>query len=112
MKIISFIERRQTDVIQRILRHCGLWEGALRTLATTRAPPLARTPSPAALELVPNDEFLEYRRRENQQNQPGELQLEEKWEEKWGHSSLYVFVNLAAKVECPRCFPCGRSRAS
>ena len=75
MKIISFIERRQTDVIQRILRHCGLWEGALRTLATTRAPPLARTPSPAALELVPNDEFLEYRRRENQQNQPGELQL-------------------------------------
>ena len=26
MKIISFIERRQTDVIEKILRHCGLWE--------------------------------------------------------------------------------------
>ena len=25
MKIISFIERRQRDVIERILRHCGLW---------------------------------------------------------------------------------------
>ena len=24
MKIISFIERRQRDVIERILRHCGL----------------------------------------------------------------------------------------
>ena len=33
MKIISFIERRQQDVIERILRHCGLWEGPLRTLA-------------------------------------------------------------------------------
>ena len=27
MKVISFIERRQQDVIERILRHCGLWEG-------------------------------------------------------------------------------------
>ncbi len=25
-KIISFIERHQTDVIEKILRHCGLWE--------------------------------------------------------------------------------------
>jgi hypothetical protein len=78
MKIISFIERRQQEVIERILRHCGLWEGPLRTLATARAPPLACTPSPAApgeLELVPDGEFLEYQRRENQENQPGELQL-------------------------------------
>jgi hypothetical protein len=30
MKIVSFIERRQTDVIERILQHCGLWEGPLR----------------------------------------------------------------------------------
>jgi hypothetical protein len=36
MKIISFIERRQTDVIQRILLHCGLWEGPLRTRASAR----------------------------------------------------------------------------
>jgi len=26
MKIISFIERRQREVIERILRRCGLWE--------------------------------------------------------------------------------------
>jgi hypothetical protein len=29
-----FIERQQTDVIEKILRHCGLWEEA-----TARAPP-------------------------------------------------------------------------
>ena len=26
MEIIAFIERHQTDVIEEILRHCGLWE--------------------------------------------------------------------------------------
>ena len=78
MKIVSFIERSQQEVIERILRHCGLWEGPLRTLANARAPPPAPTPSPAApgkLELVPDGEFLEHQRRENQENQPGELQL-------------------------------------
>ena len=25
-KIISFIERRQHEVIEKILRHCGLWK--------------------------------------------------------------------------------------
>lgn len=28
MKIIAFIERHQTEVIEKILRHCGLWEAA------------------------------------------------------------------------------------
>lgn len=28
MKIIRFIERRQREVIEKILRHCGLWEEA------------------------------------------------------------------------------------
>jgi len=28
MKIIGFIERRQSEVIEKILRHCGLWEEA------------------------------------------------------------------------------------
>jgi len=28
MKIIAFIERRQTEVVEKILRHCGLWEEA------------------------------------------------------------------------------------
>jgi hypothetical protein len=26
MRIIAFIERRQAEVIETILRHCGLWE--------------------------------------------------------------------------------------
>jgi hypothetical protein len=28
MKIIAFIERRQAEVVEKILRHCGLWEEA------------------------------------------------------------------------------------
>ena len=36
---IAFIERCQRDVVAKILQHCGLWEGSLRTLATARAPP-------------------------------------------------------------------------
>ena len=78
MKLISFIERRQQEVIERILHHCGLWEGPLRTLATARAPPLASAPSPVESgepRHVSDDEFLEYQRRENQEHQPGELQL-------------------------------------
>jgi hypothetical protein len=35
MKIISFIERHQREVIEKILRHCGLWEEA-----SVRAPPV------------------------------------------------------------------------
>jgi hypothetical protein len=34
LKIISFIERRQREVIEKILRHCGLWEEP-----SARAPP-------------------------------------------------------------------------
>ena len=37
MKVISFIERNQSAVIERILRHCGLWEEA-----PARAPPPVR----------------------------------------------------------------------
>ena len=40
MKIIAFIERRQTEVVEKILRHCGLWEEA-----PARAPP--SVPEPA-----------------------------------------------------------------
>lgn len=62
MKIISFIERRQADVIERVLRQWGLWEGPLHTLANPRAPPHAaeRTPSaPHKLECVPDSKYLE-----------------------------------------------------
>ena len=40
MKVISFIERHQSDVIEKILRHCGLWKET-----STRAPPVAVQPS-------------------------------------------------------------------
>jgi hypothetical protein len=76
MKIISFIERRQHEVIEKILRHCGLWEGPIRTLASARAPPRggARRAADAAgeLELVPDAEFLESQRLESQPSQPRE----------------------------------------
>ena len=35
MKIIRFIERRQSEVIEKILRHCGMWEQN-----AARAPPV------------------------------------------------------------------------
>jgi hypothetical protein len=60
MKIVSFIERCQADVIERILRHCGLWEGPLRTLASARAPPHGSPPDPddpCDLKFVPDPEF-------------------------------------------------------
>ena len=37
MKIIAFIERGQTELIEKILRHCGLWEED-----SARAPPAPR----------------------------------------------------------------------
>jgi hypothetical protein len=81
MKIIGFIERDQSDVIERILHHCGLWEGPIRTLASPRAPPSARQAAATAgdLELVPDAEFLESQRLaarlEKQSVRPRELQL-------------------------------------
>ena len=77
MKIISFIERCQADVIERILRHCGLWEGPIRTLASARAPPGSKPCSaePRELELVLDGESLEFERLERQQAEPRELQL-------------------------------------
>jgi hypothetical protein len=35
MKVISFIERHRTDVIEKILKHCGLWKET-----PPRAPPV------------------------------------------------------------------------
>ena len=40
MKIIAFIERHQGEVIEKILRHCGLWEEA-----AARAPPPVPEPT-------------------------------------------------------------------
>ena len=37
LEIIAFIEGHQTDVIEKILRHCGLWDEP-----SARAPPSAK----------------------------------------------------------------------
>jgi hypothetical protein len=61
MKVVSFIERCQRDVVEKILRHCGLWEGPLRTLADPRGPPGRFEESldePRELQLVLDPEFL------------------------------------------------------
>ena len=60
MKVISFIERRQHEVIERILRHCGLWEGPIRTLPSPRAPPASGrgADEPHQLQLVLDPEYL------------------------------------------------------
>ena len=61
MKIISFIERRQRAVIERILRHCNLWQGPVRTLVNARGPPSDAqqdSAEPHELQLVLDPEFL------------------------------------------------------
>ena len=57
MKIVGFIEKRdQADVIERILKHCGLWDRP-----ASRAPPQATGPpvQPVLdLEYVNDEDFL------------------------------------------------------
>ena len=58
LKIVSFIEPSQPDVIEKILRHCGLWE------ESSRAPPpddqaAARRSDPGELRYVSDPEFID-----------------------------------------------------
>ena len=68
-------------MIERIFRHCGLWEGSIRTLASPRRRRLAlgEPPTQRDLELVLDAEFLESQRLETrlecQLNHARELQL-------------------------------------
>ncbi len=67
MKIISFIEARQGDVIRKIMEHCGLWHDP-----PPRAPPKpgASRPVRAATAVKPQQidpDFLVYLHREAQQ---------------------------------------------
>jgi len=78
MRVTSFIERCQADVIERILRHLGLWEGPLGTLPIARGPPRAPPPAQTHLpdiEVVPDPEYLDFEYREAQTETSGELQL-------------------------------------
>ena len=78
-QFISFIERSQQDVVERILRHCGLWEGPIRTLASARAPPhIVERNSfrlPPTRHSVPDPEFLESEYLDRQTDAARELQL-------------------------------------
>jgi len=53
MKIISFIEKRQSDVIERILRHCNLWKEI-----PPRAPPCEEPDLEPAPELTVDYDFF------------------------------------------------------
>lgn len=54
MRIISFLEKKdQADVIEKILRHCGLW-----VELAERAPPAKSAVIPFESVHVPIDEFL------------------------------------------------------
>jgi hypothetical protein len=58
MRIVSFIEARQEEVIRRILQHCGLWQGPPRRLPPPRPPPERRRPSPPHdVQLVLDPQF-------------------------------------------------------
>jgi len=60
MRVISFIEARQEEVIRRILEHCGLWLGPLPGLPPTRPPPVQkRPPPPRDVQLVLDPEFAQ-----------------------------------------------------
>ena len=78
MKLVSFIERRQSDVIQRILRHCGPRQGFIRTQASPRSLPTAQQPlpiTPSEFEWLPDGEFLEAQSGETQAEDFREFQL-------------------------------------
>jgi len=62
MKVISFIEPPRQDVIEKILRHCGLWEEPARGPpaqgSTADRDAVAQALAKTELTCVPIDEFL------------------------------------------------------
>jgi regulator of RNase E activity RraA len=59
--VIDSRESHKANVIEPILRHCGLWEGPVRTLAAARGPPTGANESsdqPRELQLVLDPEYL------------------------------------------------------
>jgi hypothetical protein len=56
MKIISFIDERQHGLIEKILRHCGLWEGPIRS---ARQEPVRRRRPGTRLIRVPGARLAE-----------------------------------------------------
>ena len=76
MKILSFIEARQADIIEKNLRHCGLWDDISTRgppLKPPAAPPSSADPSPGFTS-EPDPDFLEHSRREKM-GEMGQLDL-------------------------------------
>ena len=87
MKILSFIEARQGEVIRKILEHCGLWHEPPRPPPPPPPPPeQPAPPSRPVRELDPgftleaDPDFLEHSRREEMGGDSGG-QLELPWDD-------------------------------
>ena len=66
MKIIAFIEAHQSDVIRKILEHCGVWHDP-PPRAPPKPPPRAARPVRSAdpgITYEVDPEFLEHQQRE------------------------------------------------
>ena len=50
MKVVAFLEPAQGEVIEEILRHCGLWQAS-----APRAPPDADGLSQSSIPLLPTN---------------------------------------------------------
>jgi hypothetical protein len=55
MKIVAFIEARRSDIVRKILEHCGLWQAP-----SSRSPPPATRPSQPGDHLPNADSRLTY----------------------------------------------------
>jgi len=66
MKIIAFIEAHQKEVIEKILRHCGLWDdrASRGPPATTGAATSGARGADPGQTYEPDPDFMEYARRE------------------------------------------------
>ena len=71
MKIISFIEARQGEVIRKMLEDCGLWKAPPPRVPPKAVPPPSRAMRRAqGLGVVEMDgDYLEHLRREQQAEQ-------------------------------------------
>ena len=58
MRVVSYIEALQEDVVRRTLEHCGLWHGPPHRLPPPRPPPQRRRrPPPCEVQLLLDPEF-------------------------------------------------------
>ena len=81
MRIISFIEARQGDIVRKILEHCGLWEDPVRgpPVLPFKTNPARVAPEPdpdSRVTYLIDPDFLEYTRREQAGESAGSRRTE------------------------------------